>query len=159
MINFLPIQTDTMVIALQAKQVEQILWNYTKPVSGSLMPITEESEFLFNGWVKDGRFRISRKIKQPENYLPIMVGSIESTTRDSLVFIKYLLFPSSRMFLLFWSVLSLLIAIFFISIHNENLYGLAALVAGGGNYLITIVNFNKQVKESRTIFSSLFNKG
>lgn len=155
---FLPIRTDTMVIALEAYQVEQRLWTYTKPVVGDLMPITGEEDFLFNGWVKEGKFRISKKVKHPENYLPLIIGSIEGTSRDSLVFIKYVLFPSSRMFLVFWSVVALLLALFFIHIHDQFLYGLVALAGGIGNYLITMVNFNRQVEESRKVFTALFNK-
>lgn len=147
----LPLKRETIVLPFSGKEVEEKLWLYVLPVKGEMIPDVKDDFFLFNGWVKRGRFKISRKIKTPQNFLPLIYGEIEETSRGCLLFIRYSLFFSSNFFLIFWSIVTLFLTFFFIFFYDILLYALVAFFIGVGNYLIALANFNIQVKKSRAI--------
>lgn len=68
----------------------------------------EGKNALFTGWFGKDRFRISMKISRPNNYVPLVIGQIENTSSGSLLFINYTLFPSTKMFFIFWNLFILL---------------------------------------------------
>lgn len=105
----------------------------------------------FNGWVKNDRFKISQKVKRPDNYIPLVTGKIESTSKGSILFLKYRLIYSTRMFLIFWSVLLILLTLFFGIQYKAYLYSTIALSLGIVNYLIVYFNFKKKVKISHEL--------
>lgn len=154
----LPLKNEIIVLSLSAEEVEQLLWLHTYPVEeGALMPDKPEIEFLFNGWVKHQKFKLSRKIRSPENFLPIMKGRIEETSLGSLVFVQYSLFFSSIFFLVFWSVVTLFLSIFFIVFYNMVLYGIITFGVGVTNYVVAVANFNIQVKKSSRLLHDMLN--
>lgn len=156
----LPLKDETIVLTLTAEEVEEVLWFHTYPVKeGALMPEKPEIEFLFNGWVRNNKFKLSRKVRSPENFLPIIHGRIEETSLGSLVFVQYSLFFSSNFFLVFWSVVTLLLTIFFIVFHDMVLYGAIAFGVGVSNYIIALANFNIQVKKSSQLLLKVLNEG
>lgn len=154
----LPLKKEILVLSLSAEDVEQLLWFNTLPITeGMLMPAREEEDFLFNGWVKDRKFKLSRKVKSPENFLPIIKGNIEETSLGSLVFVQYSLFFGSNFFLIFWSVVTLFLTVFFIAFYNMMLYGLIAFGVGVSNYAIAVANFNIQVRKSSKLLHNVLN--
>src|SRR5690606_2187888 len=156
----LPLKNETIVLSLAPEEIEEVLWLHTYPVEeGALMPDKPEIDFLCNGWVRDNKFKLSRKIRTPENFLPIIHGSIEKTSMGSLVFVQYSLFFSSNFFLVFWSLVTLLLTIFFIVFHDMVLYGAIAFGVGVSNYIIALANFNIQVKKSSQLLLKVLNEG
>lgn len=155
----LPLKNEIIVLSLDAEEVEEVLWLHTYPVeAGAIMPDKPEIDFLFNGWVKHQKFKLSRKVRSPENFLPIMKGRIEETSLGSLVFVQYSLFFSSNFFLIFWSVVTLLLAVFFVAFYNMVLYSIIAFGVGVSNYVIAVANFNIQVKKSSQLLHAILNR-
>lgn len=155
----LPFKRETIVLPFPAEEAAQKLWLYILPVyAEALMPDKEDDAFLFNGWIKDRKFSISRKVKSPQNFLPLIKGEIEETSLGSLVFVRYSLFFSSNFFLVFWSAITLFLTFFFIYFYNILLYALIAFVIGIINYVIALANFNIQVKRSRAILDEIFKR-
>ncbi len=112
------------------------------------MPDIPEQDFRFNGWVEEGRFRLSRKIRRANNFLPIMSGRIEATSMGSIVFIRYRLFFSTTVFLVFWSAITLLFALYFFVYEQIYINAAVSLLLGVANYVVTIMNFKKEVRIS-----------
>lgn len=155
----LPFKRETIVLPFSAEEVEQKLWLHIFPIrSEAIMPMKEDSDFLFNGWIEKRKFSISRKIKNPENFLTLIKGEIEETSLGSLVFVQYSLFFSSNLFLIFWSIVTLFLTFFFIAFYNILLYALIAFFIGVINYMIALANFNIQVKKSRALLLEILNK-
>jgi hypothetical protein len=155
----LPIKRETIVLPFSAEEVEKKLWLSIFPVKpGESMPDKSDELFLFNGWVKNRKFRISRRVRTPENFLPLMKGNIEETSLGSLLFIQYSLFFSSIFFLIFWSVVTFLLTFFFVYFYGIILYGVISFCLGIGNYVVAVANFNIQVKKSKMLLEEILVK-
>lgn len=156
--RLLPYFQETLVLPYSGEETAMRLRKYTRPLEkGVEYPVSVERNFLFNGWVKENGFRLSRKIKYPENFLPLIIGRIESTSTGSILFIQYRLFFSSGMFLAFWSIISLLFSLFFLVFHINYLYASVILVLGFLNYVIVIKNFHLQIRSSRKALNEALN--
>jgi hypothetical protein len=106
----------------------------------------------FVGWIEGENFRICKKLSRPDNFSPVLKGTIDASSKGIIIVIKYRLMFSTKMFLLFWSLLLLFLSLFFILQYNAILYGIIALAMGIINYLIVYINFRKQVKVSHDLF-------
>ncbi len=144
--KWLPVQNKTIVSPLKAHEVIQILENVTSPPSLDKKDHLPQSTFI--GLVDQYYFRLSKRLKVPENFSPIIIGKVDKTSLGSIITLRYSLFFSSQMFLIFWSAICLIASLLFIFLFNETIYALVALLVGLINYAITIVNFNKKIRES-----------
>lgn len=148
--QLLPYRQETFVLPYAADEAIRRLHPRTRPVEeGIQFSKLEERSFLFNGLVLENRFRISRRVQKPENFLPLLVGSFESTSVGSLLFVRYRLFFSTAMYLVFWTVICLLLSLFFLIFHQAWLYAAIAFGTGCVQYVVAIKNFSFQVKRSR----------
>lgn len=155
-----PIVRETLVLPYSANEVELTLWQNVYPVfNEDEMPDRPESEFLFNGWLKNKEFQISRRERQAEYFSPIMTGFIESTSIGSIVFIKYNLFRATNTLLILWSALTLFLFFYFLIVEEAYINATIALGLCIVNYIVVVTNFNIQVKKSRQKLKSMFNKG
>lgn len=77
-----------------------------------------------------------------------MSGRIESSSMGSIVFIKYRLFLWTLSFLIFWSILTSLFALYFFLYERIYINAAFSLLLGIANYVIAVLNFHKQVKLS-----------
>lgn len=158
--RLLPVYQETLVLPLSARETAWRLKQLTRPVEkGVEYPEELEMRFLFNGWVEENHFRLSRRVQQPENFLPLMAGRIEGTSVGSILFVHYRLFFSAALFLFFWTVICLLLSLFFLFFHQEYLYAAIALGLGIGNYLVATKNFHLQIRNSRKALEEALNKG
>ncbi len=157
--RLLPLYQETFVLPYDEQETSWRLKRVIRPLEKDV-EYTEETEesFLFNGWIKNNRFRISRKIRHPENFLPIMIGQIEGTSVGSILFIRYRLFFSAAMFLIFWTIICLLMSLFFLIIHQEYMYAAIAFGLGISNYIIATKNFHIQIRSSRKVLNEVLNK-
>ncbi|MEL7002792.1 MAG: hypothetical protein AAFN93_08675 [Bacteroidota bacterium] len=146
--HLFPYNQETVVLPFEAGEALRLIEKVTGPIS---RVITKNNDFLFNGTFRDNTFTISRKVDYPQNYLPLIKGKVETTRHGSILFLEYELFFSSRMFLSLWTILSIMIAAFLVVFQNEYRYATVSLGAGIINYLVSLMNFKKQVKESRSV--------
>lgn len=146
--TLIPHKNETLVLPITCLQVISRLSLLTQPASLTELE-TRDEDIRFNGFIGKDSFRLSMKVNYPQNYLPMMKGRIETSSRGCIIFLKYRLFFSSLMFFSFWTIMTLLIGLFFILINQEYLYATIALASGAINYLVTVLNFNKQVKASK----------
>lgn len=145
--TLVPHKNETLVAPITALQAISRLSLVTQPAS--LNESKENPGILFIGHIGQSSFRISRKVNYPQNYLPIIKGRIEGSSRGCIIFIKYRLFFSSTLFFTFWTSMTFLIGLFFTAFSKDYLYASIAFSSGIANYTVTLLNFNKQVKLSR----------
>lgn len=108
--------------------------------------------YSFNGSVGNNGFRISLKVDKADSFLPLIKGHIEPTAKGSIIFLHYSFFPSTEFFLGFWSVLSFLLTVFFLSVNQDWVFAALSALAGIGNYTFAFFNFKRKVKQSQKLF-------
>lgn len=144
-----PFSQETIVSSYDAEEVYRRLWSVTEPTGDEEWePDVEEEALLFNGRVEKDKFRLSRKVKKANNFLPLIRGRVEATSLGSIVFIRYRLFLWTLSFLIFWSVLTTLFALYFLVYEKIYINAAISLLVGLANYVIAVLNFRKQVRIS-----------
>ena len=147
-----PTESETLVLPAPADRVLRLLRNAIQPpASQNRLAVASREGYLFNGKIDGESFCLSQKITRPNNFLPLIVGTIDPTSQGCLVFVRYRLFNTTRLFLAFWSVVSVGFAIYLAA--YEHLYGYAAFSVGIGttNYLVATLNFRRQVGISQRL--------
>jgi hypothetical protein len=151
-ISLLPAHHETLVLPKPSVEVYHILESAT---SHKTFIQTEEQKLFFNGWVRETRFRLSLRQRRFNNYLPLVIGQIESTSTGCIVFIDYKLFPATRLFVTLWTILIVLGATV-TWFQTSNLWFLP-----GGGLVLTIIhlivwaNFRLQLKPTLTTIHDL----
>jgi len=119
------------------------------------MPDVEDEQLMFVGKVKQYGFQLSRRVQRANNYLPLMRGHIESTSLGSIVFIRYRLFLWTFSFLVFWSVLTMIFALYFMVYEEVYVNAIVSLLLGVANYVVAVLNFHRQVKVSSKLLRTV----
>lgn len=144
--NLIPRQSETVISPLTPAMVSRRLDSLT--ASPSLRSNRFDKNKLFQGKIGNFSFVLSRKVTQPNNFIPLVNGTIESTSKGSIIFIKYSLFRSSMLFLVFAMGIALIIGLIFILTKSTWLYSITSFALGLASYLVTLLNFNRQVRIS-----------
>ena len=155
--GILPHFTEMLILPHSEKKIRERLYQVVYPLNDD-QPMAagkEEDEFDFNGHVRKNDFRISRRIKHSDSFLPLIKGSVEETRSGSIVHLTYGLFPSTKAFLWFWLTVSAAAAIVFF-LQKEYIYGTAGIAAGIFCYTVARVAFNRSLKDSRQHILAVF---
>lgn len=147
--TLLPHHYETFVLTQPAQTVVTKIASVS--TSRLLLQNQEGSQYVFTGWVREDRFRISMKVNRPNNYLPLVKGKIESTSSGSLLFLNYVLFPSTKMFLLSWNLFILLIGLIASYQYGNLIYGASAVSLVVLIFWIAWSNFKIQLKLTRQL--------
>lgn len=152
-----PVKQETLVLPYGLPEAEARLQMALEPPDDNWgLPYPSQPQAPFTGRISGPNFRISRSIRRPESFLPLLKGHLEATRHGSLLFIRYQLFPSTLGYLLFWTVVSLGLAVLFFGSAQNYLYGSIAGLLAGAQYLIALKNFLLQVKRSRQALQQVF---
>ncbi|MDX1629803.1 MAG: hypothetical protein R3345_13945 [Fulvivirga sp.] len=147
--RLIPYKQETIVSSYTLYEVVEVLNKITTPPVRSKQYLEKNAVFI--GTIRDNEFKISLKVDAPENFLPIITGRVEETSMGCILFLQFKLFFSSFLFLVFWSVICLAIALFFYLAVGETVYAFISLTAGVVNYVITLTAFQRKVKESHNV--------
>ncbi len=152
----LPNRTEMLILPDEAEVVCGKLLLATRLIVNNELTEAKDNH-LFNGWIgKDFQFKISRRTRHPEHYLPLISGSIEPTSVGSIVFVKYSLFYSTALLFWIWMSLTLTGSLVFSFGFQEYLYGGVCALSGLLYYILLMVNFGMQVKKDRETLNKLF---
>lgn len=69
------------------------------------------SEGEIGGEVTNNKFTVTAKLIRPPQFQPRAEGTIESTSRGTVLFIRYQLQPATRVLLVVWSVIMIVIGL------------------------------------------------
>jgi hypothetical protein len=158
--NLLPYKNSILILPFRADEVEYKLRQQVKPVANDpslALPLT--TDFLFNGWIGDYKFRVSKRITHADNFLPLIVGKIEATSKGSILFITYRMFPSTLFYLSFVSLMLLLTCLFFLLVEKNWITSACLFVLLLGIYLISVLDFNQKVGISRKLLEKTLSEG
>ena len=86
-----------------------------------------------------------------------MIGKLEETPRGSIIFLQYRLFPSATFFLIFWSLVLVAFAAFYLFFLPNLTYCMTCLLLAISNYILGLFFFSRQYKLSREVFHQLIN--
>jgi hypothetical protein len=156
-LNLIPYHSETLVSALSKKEVLSKLNKVTIEVNYLDRRSQQDRSAFFNGIIGQNGFRISKVIDRGDTFLPLLLGKIEETPLGCILFLRYRLFPGAIFFLGFWSIILLAAAAFYVWVTPDYIYSTIAVALSILNYLIAILLFNRQVKNSRGIFYNLLN--
>lgn len=152
----IPKKTEILVLPTPSWELLKRL-NYIVYTTDDKQQEAAENEYhLFTGTIDQNAFVLSLKMKRPDNFIPLIKGNIEDTSKGSIVFLKYTLFKSTRMFLVFWTVLIFILAIILIVLQGKFWYASIALLASIANYAVTMINFGRKLKVSRDYLMKVF---
>lgn len=104
MINLTPQKTKTLVVPLTAHEVLFRLDEATNPPNALPNKFTP-----LMGRIGEDRFQVALRARRPNGFVPIATGKIEKTSNGCLIFLTYTLMPSTRFYLLFCSLIILLV--------------------------------------------------
>ncbi len=152
-----PQYSEVLVSALDPENVIDRLARVTRNVDYLDYDRVGMTGHKFNGVIHDKTFKISLVIDKADSFLPLITGKIETTPLGCILFLNYRLFPGSGFFLAFWSLVTLVLAVFFLTARDEPVYGLISLLIGIVNYLFARNHFVRKIKKSQAIFHKLLN--
>lgn len=155
--KLLPVHNESIVLHERGEAFLIRLGEATRMVEKQTDTYEPQGNKLFNGIVWENGFNISIMIRRPNNFLPLIQGEVVATDDACLLSLKYRLFPSTARFVIFWSILTVLLSLFFAIPYHAFLYAAISFSLGSVNYLLTLENFKIQVRKSRRIFHKILN--
>jgi type IV secretory pathway TrbL component len=149
-----PGKSEMVVSNLPSQEVFRRLHLAVKPADfqsyqNRALDYTPEDIFLFNGKVSDTGFAISQMVQKPDNFLPLIKGKVEHTSSGSLIYVKYVLFPSVKFFLGFWFMLMLLFSMISY-VQGENMLTVfLPIILLVASFWVVLSRFNSAYEKSR----------
>src|SRR5690554_3201905 len=155
MVNIFPNHSEILVSSFSCEEVARKIAAVTQRVNYMDLRDYAVNSPQFNGQVGQNCFQLSLVIKRANTFLPLIRGKMEPTKSGCILFLNYFLFPSAVMLLAFWSLITLLMTLFFIFYDRQWAYALACLAACLGNFGFSWVYFKSKLKESQIIFHQM----
>jgi len=135
-ISLTPKKTKTLVVPLTAHEVLFRLDKATNP------PTKHPNKFTpLMGLIGEDRFQLALRARRPNGFVPIATGKIEKTSNGCLIFLTYTLMPSTRFYLVFCSLIILLLGALTAFYSKNILLCLVALASVAIIHLIAWANF------------------
>lgn len=158
--KFKPFEEEIIVSVRSQTEIIKQLLKYTNVVSGAEKPV----QYVFNGNIEKDTFRISLKVNFPQNALPLAIGKIEPTSKGSIVFLRYELFPATKVMLGVVGSILATICMSFLLIYLENnepkfIRAIFITLATGAFYYMTLIlNFFKKKNQTRSTIERILNQ-
>ena len=153
MISFFPSKEETRLIDINKHQLQSKLKKHIKLVDKDYDDDT--GDYLFNGIWNDDEFSISLILKISNNFIPIIHGQYMHSESGTLIKLNFNLFPGTKRLLMFWTILTLLITLFFIGFYQAWLYGAISFGFCLVNYILSVENFKAQLKKSKRMLDKM----
>ncbi|QDH81509.1 hypothetical protein FKX85_06400 [Echinicola soli] len=154
--KYLPHHSEILVSSMSCEEVLSRLDHVTRDVDYLSDPLSDHArEHLFNGKISDTSFRLSMVVRRADSFLPLIKGNIESTRAGCIIFLDYRLFPGSSFFMVFWSVVTLIMGMFFLFGEEQPIFAVISFAVGLGNMLFAWSHFKRKVKQSQDIFHKM----
>lgn len=154
MMKFYPSEEETRLVLLSSDQLHERFEKRVQPIKEKSSS-TDLKGFLFNGIWNDKGFSISLKLKISNNFIPIIRGDYLESDEGILIRLTYDMFPATKKLLMFWTVLTLLITIFFIGLYQAWMYGAISFGFCFVNYILSRENFKIQLRKSKRMMNKM----
>ena len=152
-----PSQKHTFVLPYSKKEVLGRIQEQSKSISERRNKDDFE-KYEFNGYIGQNGFSISPLTKYVDNFIPLIQGSVEKTSRGSIVSLSYELFFSTKVYLIFSLCIALLFTPVFIFLKPNIFYMFLSWSFFGVSYWVSKANFERNKKKAHQLLSELFNQ-
>lgn len=147
----------THVLPFDKKRLLAHLHYLTKPYGEKPNRKKDYERYRFTGKIEKNKFRLSRVVIEPNNFLSIAEGTIEATSKGCFVQIKYKTFKFTRILIWFWGILGFCLTLYF-SLYKINvLYAVLIGIFTLAHTAVCILSIQRQKKILEDIFDELFN--
>lgn len=147
--RFIPFERETIVLPVHGHQVAALIREKTQTQA------EEAKGRIFKGIVHEREFTVTLRVNRAQILIPQIHGEIEDTSAGCIIFLKYRFFPNTTFFLIFWTVVSLALALVFFGPADNYLYGCLSLAFCIINYLIALANFDVHLKQIKKALESV----
>ena len=144
--NILPGHTEIIVSALQPHEITETLKKAVEPEPRNRIYHRFSDQFPFTGAVLPGEFRIIPFNEGSDYFVPRIIGRIEPSGNGSMIFMEFRMAKLTRLTLIFFIVVSILILVFFLLYRHRVYIGVTAFIAGIINYVLALRNFKASSK-------------
>lgn len=153
--KFFPSKTEIFRVDLSEDEMSERLKKFILTVDSS-QEERESGKFLFKGSWNSEAFTVSLILRINDNFTPLINGYLQSSSSEgTLVKVVYGMFPPTKRLLTFWTVLTLLITLFFVAVYQAWLYGAISGAFCLVNYVLSRENFFGQVRKSRRMLNKM----
>lgn len=157
-ISVIPFHNTVIVLPCGTDLVNYQLKKYTiKPSEHPSNRYQDLKGKLFSGNILANEFTVSRILRTQNVFIPIVKGRIEDSKKGCIVFLKFNMLKSPIMLLVFWTILCILLAVFFFFVQNMPYYAFFSLFFVFFNYTVAMLNFNKEVEHTKNLLQQIFN--
>jgi hypothetical protein len=73
-------------------------------LSGEIQKPTAPAGQNLSGKIVPSGFIVTIRLRRPHLFMPVITGRVEQTSKGSIIFLSYNLFPATRLLLLFWTI-------------------------------------------------------
>jgi len=154
MMPFFPKENETRLVMINQDLLGEKFSRFIKPIDKKPDESTS-NDFLFNGlWNEEG-FSISLKLRIANNFIPIIQGKYLDSDEGILIHMTYEMFPATKKLLMFWTIITLLITLFFVVVYQAWLYGAISFGFCIVNYILSKENFKNQVRKSKRMIEKM----
>ena len=145
MINLFPNDSETFV---RTESAEEILSRISSELDKPYRGIRGEN---LTGWVRNFEFQLTIQLRRQHLFMPVVNGTIEETSKGAIIFMKYSLFPGTRVLLLFWTFVLPVAGGFTARQYHNYWIIVGAIVFLAFIYAVAWANFRLHVKTTRKI--------
>ena len=150
MTSIYPHESETLVVALTR---EEIFLRLAKGIGNR--EVERGIPKTLQGWVNDDRFEMTVRLRRQQLFFPLIRGRVETSSKGSLIFITYSLFPGTRLLLSFWSIVLPLIAVGITAEYRNYwipaIFGLFVVVI----HIVARANFRLHLTTTRALLHNL----
>lgn len=161
---FVPFQRSFIVTALTAQEIKQRLEQVVRHEPESQQWVREPTlrdwsrrrdGFAFSGELTQQQFRIFQDIGYQEHFLPLIVGSIEESSRGCLVVLRFSLFPGTLFFMLIATAILGALVLIYLFIERNIFSATLILLLWVGLYGLINLIFAQKVRNCHRILDKV----
>ncbi len=154
MISFFPLIKEKRTISIDNIALKKKLQKHIYSVDSD-QSLNNSKDHFFNGSIGNESFTISQHLKIPSKFTPVINGNYVKSGDEILLNLTYGLKADTKKRLLFWTVLTILITLYFSLLHFALLYGAISFGICLVNYILSVESFKAQVKKSKRMLNKM----
>jgi hypothetical protein len=143
-------ETETHVVPLDFELVSSRL----DAVIGRQVTISGVPR-LIDGWLRGDKFQLTVRTRRQQFFTPLVNGRIESSSKGSLVFVSYALFPATKVLLAFWTIVLPVLAVVFYTGYKNVTISSALLLFTIAIHVVAVLNFRYHVRITKQMLRDL----
>ncbi len=154
---FFPEKKETIQLPVSPEVFTGIFQKHVKTYNKDKTYIRQDANVLW-GEISDSGFTISSLPKQPNEYTPEIIGTIEKASGGMKLFVIFRLSSASKKGLSIWTVFTTAFAVFFMINGQAYIYSLISLGLGIVNYILALEKFKLQTRRRSNLLKKIFSE-